>query len=458
MEEADIFGTGVEMGINFDKYDDIEVKISGENPPKPVNSFDEAGLRPLLLENIAKSGYLRPTPIQKNAIPIIMAGRDLMACAQTGSGKTAAFMVPIVNMLLNDPKELVLTSSYCEPQAVIVAPTRELATQIFNEARKFAKDSILKCVNIYGGTATFHQRQQVLRGCHILVATTGRLMDFVTRGCVKFSSLRYMVLDEADRMLDLGFLPDIEKLLDDETMVSAEDRQTLMFSATFPAEIQELAGRFLDNYLFLAVGIIGGACQDVKQEFHEVTKFQKRDSLKQILETAKESGTIERTLVFVETKRNADFIAAFLSENNFPTTSIHGDREQREREDALRDFKTGRMPILVATAVAARGLDIKGVAHVVNYDMPKSVDEYVHRIGRTGRVGNAGRATSFFDPDQDGSIVTDLVKILKQANQSIPAWLESGGGGGGGGGYAPNRSSKFGGRDVRTVCRRQISF
>ncbi|XP_006623334.1 ATP-dependent RNA helicase vasa [Apis dorsata] len=442
-----LFENGVEIGINFDKYDNIQVNVSGENVPQPIESFEAAGLRNIVLDNIKKSGYKKPTPVQKHALPIIMNGRDLMACAQTGSGKTAAFAVPIINTLLERSVDLVVTSTYCEPQVVIVSPTRELTIQIWQQIVKFSLNSILKTVVAYGGTSVMHQRGKLSAGCHILVATPGRLLDFVEKGRVKFSSVQFLVLDEADRMLDMGFLPSIEKMVDHETMVPLGERQTLMFSATFPDEVQHLARRFLNNYLFLAVGIVGGACSDVEQNFYEVARNKKKDLLKEILERENDSGTLGGTLVFVEMKKKADFIAVFLSENNYPTTSIHGDRLQRQREEALADFKSGRMSILVATAVAARGLDIKNVSHVINYDLPKGIDEYVHRIGRTGRVGNRGRATSFFDPEEDAPLRGDLVRILKQANQSVPDWLM---GGNANRNFMPGRGiSKFGGEDVR---------
>lgn len=446
-DEKSLFENGVEIGINFDKYDNIQVNVSGENVPQSIESFEAAGLRNIVLDNIKKSGYKKPTPVQKHALPIIMNGRDLMACAQTGSGKTAAFAVPIINTLLERSVDLVVTSTYCEPQVVIVSPTRELTIQIWQQIVKFSLNSILKTVVAYGGTSVMHQRGKLSAGCHILVATPGRLLDFVEKGRVKFSSVQFLVLDEADRMLDMGFLPSIEKMVDHETMVPLGERQTLMFSATFPDEVQHLARRFLNNYLFLAVGIVGGACSDVEQNFYEVARNKKKDLLKEILERENDSGTLGGTLVFVEMKKKADFIAVFLSENNYPTTSIHGDRLQRQREEALADFKSGRMFILVATAVAARGLDIKNVSHVINYDLPKGIDEYVHRIGRTGRVGNRGRATSFFDPEEDAPLRGDLVRILKQANQSVPDWLM---GGNANRNFMPGRGiSKFGGEDVR---------
>ncbi|XP_045452510.1 ATP-dependent RNA helicase vasa [Melitaea cinxia] len=422
--EEEIFSSTISSGINFDKFDCIAVKVTGENPPRAIESFETANLRKYVLDNILKSGYKKPTPIQKHAIPIIMAGRDLMGCAQTGSGKTAAFLLPIINTLLQDPRDLVTGPNGCaQPQVIIVAPTRELTLQIFNEARKFSYGSILKIAVAYGGTAVRHQGDNISRGCHILVATPGRLHDFVERSRVSFDGVRFVVLDEADRMLDMGFMPSVEKMMDHPTMVSLTERQTLMFSATFPEDIQHLAGRFLNNYLFVAVGVVGGASADVEQIFHQVTKYEKQNMLKKLIE----DNDGKRILVFVETKRNADFIAAMLSEQQLLTSSIHGDRMQREREEALHNFKSGRHCILVATAVAARGLDIKNVDIVVNYDLPKSIDEYVHRIGRTGRVGNRGKAVSFFDSEKDVALVADLAKILRQADQSIPDFLQGGG-------------------------------
>lgn len=444
-DEQTLFKSGVEMGINFDKYDYIDIRVIGENPPPHIKDFESIGLRKLLSSNIRKSGYIKPTPIQKSSIPIIMSGRDLMACAQTGSGKTAAFAIPIIDSLLKRGIPLGTSLTCCEPQALILSPTRELTIQIWKETVKFAYGSVLKTAVAYGGTSVVHQGGKISAGCHLLVATPGRLMDFIDRGRINFASLQFLVLDEADRMLDMGFLPNIEKIVDHNTM--SLDRQILMFSATFPDEIQLLAKRFLNNYLFVAVGAVGGACADVEQNFYEVTKGQKKDLLKEILQRENDAGTLQGTLVFVEMKKKADFIAVFLSESNFPTTSIHGDRLQRQREEALADFKSGKMFVLVATAVAARGLDIKNVSHVINYDLPKVVEEYVHRIGRTGRVGNRGRATSFFDPEDDAPLREDLIRILKQAEQPVPNCLLDPRTH-----HIPRRRCMYGVPDIREVC------
>ncbi|KPU73666.1 uncharacterized protein Dana_GF14338, isoform C [Drosophila ananassae] len=442
-DETEIFSSGITSGINFSKYDNIPVKVSGENVPKPIKKFEDAGLRTIVTENVIKSGYKVPTPIQKVSIPVINEGRDMMACAQTGSGKTAAFLLPILSKLLEDPQDLEIG----KPQAVVVSPTRELAIQIFNEARKFGFESYLKISIVYGGTSFKHQNECITKGCHVLIATPGRLLDFVDRTFITFNDTRFVVLDEADRMLDMGFSESMRKIMTHRTMRS--EHQTLMFSATFPEEIQRLAGEFLNNYVFVTIGVVGGACSDVQQTIYEVNKFNKRSKLMEILRE-----DANGTIVFVETKRGADFLASFLSETEFPTTSIHGDRLQSQREQALRDFKTGKMKVLIATSVAARGLDIKNVKHVVNFDMPNNIADYVHRIGRTGRVGNNGRATSFFDVDQDRSLAGDLINTLEGSGQEVPDFLRMLGGGGGGGGYL---ESKFGGLDVRGGAKNTIT-
>ncbi|XP_035783109.1 ATP-dependent RNA helicase vasa-like [Anopheles albimanus] len=441
-DETEIFGSGISSGINFEVLNEIEVKISGEDPPARIESFAQSGLSEVVLNNVRRSGYKKPTPIQRHAIPIVLNGRDMMGCAQTGSGKTAAFMLPMIDWILAQP-DLELYSR--QPYVLVVAPTRELVIQIHDEARKFSHGTGLKVVCIYGGAATTHQMQLLRGGCQIMVATPGRLVDFMDRGVVSFEKVKYAVLDEADRMLDMGFLPTIEKVMGNPTMPSKDKRQTLMFSATFAPDIQQLAGVFLNNYIYVAVGIVGGACGDVDQVIYEVEKFKKRKKLEEILG----EGNARGTLVFVETKRSADYLASLMSETKFPTTSIHGDRLQREREMALKDFKEGRMDVLVATSVAARGLDIKNVSHVINYDLPKNIDDYVHRIGRTGRVGNKGRATSFYDPTADSAIAGDLVKILQQANQTVPDFLKHLATGNGGGGGDAFNGSTFGGRDIR---------
>ncbi|KAL2294287.1 hypothetical protein Nmel_008012 [Mimus melanotis] len=409
-----------QTGINFGKYDENTVEVSGLDPPAALMSFADTNMCHTLTVNIAKAGYSKPTPVQKYSIPIILAGRDLMACAQTGSGKTAAFLVPVVAQMMRDGVTASSFKEQQEPECIITAPTRELINQIFLEARKFVYGTCIRPVVIYGGTQTDYSIRQVKQGCNILCATPGRLLDIVERGKIGLHNVKYLVLDEADRMLDMGFGADMKKLVSFPDMPQKDKRQTLMFSATFPEEVQRLAGEFLKtDFLFVVVGHVGGACSDVQQNILQVSQYFKRDKLIEILHSI---GN-ERTLVFVDTKKKADFIACFLCQENIPATSIHGDREQREREIALRDFRSGKCPVLVATSVAARGLDIESVQHVINFDLPSTIEEYVHRIGRTGRCGNTGKAVGFFDNNADGRLAQPLIKVLSDAHQEVPVWL-----------------------------------
>ncbi|XP_058536173.1 probable ATP-dependent RNA helicase DDX4 isoform X2 [Ochotona princeps] len=420
-EDEDSIFAHYQTGINFDKYDTILVEVSGQDPPPAILTFEEANLCQTLNNNIAKAGYTKLTPVQKYSIPIILAGRDLMACAQTGSGKTAAFLLPILAHLMRERVTASRFKELQEPECIIVAPTRELINQIYLEARKFSFGTCVRAVVVYGGTQLGHSIRQIVQGVNILCATPGRLMDIIGKEKIGLKQIKYLVLDEADRMLDMGFGPEMKKLISCPGMPSKEQRQTLMFSATFPEEIQRLAGEFLkSSYLFVAVGQVGGACRDVQQTVLQVGQYAKREKLVEILRNIGD----ERTMVFVETKKKADFIATFLCQEKIATTSIHGDREQREREQALGDFRCGKCPVLVATSVAARGLDIENVQHVINFDLPSAIDEYVHRIGRTGRCGNTGRAISFFDPESDNYLAQPLVKVLTDAQQDVPAWLE----------------------------------
>ncbi|PWO23679.1 AcoB, Pyruvate2-oxoglutarate dehydrogenase [Pyrenophora tritici-repentis] len=453
--ERDLFGvpndpSKQQTGINFEKYDDIPVEASGQGVPEPVTRFTNPPLDDHLLSNIELSGYKVPTPVQKYSIPIVMGGRDLMACAQTGSGKTGGFLFPILAQAFQNgpsPPPQQAQGGYgrqrkAYPTSLVLAPTRELVSQIFDEARKFAYRSWVRPCVVYGGADIGSQLRQIERGCDLLVATPGRLVDLIERGRISLASIKYLVLDEADRMLDMGFEPQIRRIVEGEDMPPTAGRQTLMFSATFPRDIQMLARDFLKDYIFLSVGRVGSTSENITQKIEYVEDVDKRSVLLDILHT----HGAGLSLIFVETKRMADSLSDFLINQGFPATSIHGDRTQREREKALEMFRTGRCPILVATAVAARGLDIPNVTHVVNYDLPTDIDDYVHRIGRTGRAGNTGIATAFFNRGNRG-VVRDLLELLKEANQEVPGFLESiappsggyGGGYGGApsGGYAP---------------------
>lgn len=344
------------------------------------------------------------------------------------------------------------------PTALILAPTRELVSQIHEEARKFAYRSWVRPAVVYGGADINQQLRQIERGCDLLSATPGRLVDLIERGRISLANIKYLVLDEADRMLDMGFEPQIRRIVQGEDMPDVQSRQTLMFSATFPRDIQMLARDFLKDYIFLSVGRVGSTSENITQKIEYVEDPDKKSVLLDILASQGKEG-LGLTLVFVETKRMADMLSDYLMMNHLPATSIHGDRSQRERETALQTFRTGRTPIMVATAVAARGLDIPNVTHVINYDLPSDIDDYVHRIGRTGRAGNTGVSTAFFNRGNK-NIVRDLVELLREANQEIPPWLETvvhestfGGGGfrGRGGGRGARGGGRGGGnRDYRS--------
>jgi len=476
--EGELFATG-NTGINFDKYEDIPVEATGDDVPKNITSFDEVTLTDIIKDNVKLARYTRPTPVQKYAIPIVMNCRDLMACAQTGSGKTAAFLVPILNSIFTRAAELFSfkPNGYSRrskqyPIALVLAPTRELATQIYIEARKFAYRSRVRPCVVYGGAPIEEQLRDLDRGCQLLVATPGRLTDMLKRDRVGLDNCRFLVLDEADRMLDMGFEPQIREIVEGNTMPKTGERQTLMFSATFPKEIQMLARDFLSNYIFLAVGRVGSTSENITQKVIWVEEHEKRGYLLDLLNATTNFDAENLILIFVETKRGVDQLSDFLHLEGFPATSIHGDRQQRDREEALKYFRLGRTPILIATAVAARGLDIPNIKHVINFDLPSDIEEYVHRIGRTGRMGNLGLATSFFN-DKNKNLVRDLVEIIIETKQDMPTFLEmmnneqrtsyaphnNRRGGGGGGGikrYGGGGGSAFASRDYRQQSRAPV--
>jgi ATP-dependent RNA helicase DDX3X len=434
---------GVSSGIRFDDYDKIPVEISGDGSEDItcIERFKDADMHPAILDNIERMKYNRPTPVQKYAIPVIIAMRDLMACAQTGSGKTAAFLFPTIQRLLNDGPPPSGNRRKTAPCALCMAPTRELCTQISDEACKFCFQTGMRAVCVYGGADIRAQMSQMERGCDIMIATPGRLHDFIERGRVSLKYILYFIMDEADRMLDMGFEPQIRRIVEEEDM--SRNRQTIMFSATFPREIQQLAQDFLKDYIFLSVGRVGAANEKITQIVRYVDDHLKVKYLVKMLEEQTEAGL---TLIFVETKRMADELEDHLHREHFPVVSIHGDRAQNEREEALRLFKSGDLPIMVATGVASRGLDIPNVNHVINFDLPSGIDDYVHRIGRTGRAGNTGIATSFVN--DNCRILREMFTLLDEAKQEIPPWFQqllaqSGGGGRFGG--------KGGGRNKQQV-------
>ncbi|KAF8524166.1 P-loop containing nucleoside triphosphate hydrolase protein [Gautieria morchelliformis] len=464
--EKELFGDAKDpstthTGLNFEKYDDIPVEATGANVPEPVVSFTSPPLDPLLLENIKLARYTTPTPVQKYSIPVVLTSKsDLMGCAQTGSGKTGGFLFPILSSAFSTgprapPSDNGLRRK-AYPTTLILAPTRELVSQIHDEARKFAYRSWVRPAVVYGGADISMQLRQIERGCDLLSATPGRLVDLIERGRISLANIKYLVLDEADRMLDMGFEPQIRRIVQGEDMPETDVRQTLMFSATFPRDMQMLARDFLKDYIFLSVGRVGSTSENITQKIEYVEDGDKRSVLLDILVSEGKAALNGLTLVFVETKRMADMLSDFLMNNRLPATSIHGDRTQREREQALDTFRKGKTPILVATAVAARGLDIPNVTHVINYDLPSDIDDYVHRIGRTGRAGNTGLSTAFFNRG-NRNIVRELVELLREANQDIPQWLDtvaqeasfSSSFRGGGRGYRGGARGRGGTRDFR---------
>eukprot|EP01130_Rhizamoeba_saxonica_P017777 TRINITY_DN86_c0_g1_i1.p1 TRINITY_DN86_c0_g1~~TRINITY_DN86_c0_g1_i1.p1 ORF type:complete len:629 (+),score=176.23 TRINITY_DN86_c0_g1_i1:721-2607(+) len=454
-----ISGGSADTGtIDFAKHE-VEVKVEGRNVPEPVIDFQSAGLHPSIVTNIDRVGYTTPTPVQKYSISIVADNRDLMACAQTGSGKTAAFLCPIISGLMSNQNQNEYRSrDYIgKPKALILSPTRELASQIHREALKFSEGTRLRPVVVYGGASFGMQAREIERGVDILVGTPGRLLDMIDRGKVSLSDIRFLCFDEADRMLDMGFEEQIRSIVQGRDCTRVEDRQTLMFSATFAKDIQQIASEFLREYVFLKVGRVGAAADSVKQKFVQVKEMEKRTH---VLDELREIRG--KVLVFAETKKTTDALSRFLYNTGLPAVSIHGDKSQRDRENALRQFKQGRMQILVATDVASRGLDIDDVQAVINYDIPANIDSYVHRIGRTGRAGQKGVSISFFSEENYG-IAPKLVKTLEEAKQEIPDWLRQaaqdskryksnkkynkrGGRRGGYGNRGGNRGGEYGGR------------
>ncbi|GAW83492.1 DEAD/DEAH box helicase [Plasmodium gonderi] len=443
-----------EKGVNFDMYDSIPVEIKGFNSENiiPIDNFDDAGLNlhEILLSNIKKVNYDKTTPIQKYSLSIIMNKNDLIGVAQTGSGKTAGYLLPIINhMLLNDPpkhsfyEENQKSSNYyynrvCLPICLILAPTRELAVQIFYDAKKFCFETGIKPVVLYGGSNIKTQLSNLDKGADIIVATPGRLNDILEKGKIRLFLTSFLVLDEADRMLDMGFSPQIRSIVYDYDMPGNDNdshmnpnkmeykkycnyivkRQTIMFSATFRKEIQVLAKDYLFNYTFLLVGKVGSTNEYIKQNLIYIEEENKCNYLLKLL-SENNNGL---TIIFVETKRKADIIERFLNNQKLNAVCIHGDKSQDERERALKLFKRGIKNMLVATDVAARGLDISNIKHVINFDLPSNIDDYIHRIGRTGRAGNIGIATSFVN-DDNRNIFKDLLATLEECNQAIPRWF-----------------------------------
>jgi len=348
------------------------------------NPFEAFGLRPELLRAVAEKNYTTPTPIQEKAIPFVLEGKDLLGCAQTGTGKTAAFALPILNRL----QETLWKGSGRRPiRALVLTPTRELASQIAESFRAYGRHTALRHAIVFGGVSQHPQAQALQRGIDILVATPGRLLDLMSQGLVNLRTVETFVLDEADRMLDMGFIHDIRRIIDQ----LPGKRQTLFFSATMPGEIRGLADTILRDPVRVAVTPVATPAEAVAHQVHYVEKPEKIALLKHLLD----GPSVRNALVFTRTKHGADGVTRQLVRHKVMAEAIHGNKSQNAREKALDRFKRGRTRVLVATDIAARGLDIVDLSHVINFDLPNEPESYVHRIGRTGRAGASGIALSF---------------------------------------------------------------
>ena len=361
-------------------------------------TFAELQLCAPLQKAVESAGYTTPTPIQEQAIPVVMAGRDVFGCAQTGTGKTAAFGLPILHRLHNEGP------FRGGPRALILAPTRELAVQIDESIRTYSKGLKIRSVVLLGGVSIRPQIDQIRRGVDIVIATPGRLLDVVDHRALNLSNIHTFVLDEADRMLDMGFMPSIRQIV----KLIPTQRQTLFFSATLPREIRDLANSLLSDPVHVAVTPENTTTEMVDQRLYYVERDRKRALLAHLLNDDLDGSV----LVFTRTKRGADRVTNDLMKVGLKAASIHGDKSQTARQKALHDFKSGRTRVLVATDIAARGIDIAQLPYVVNFDVPEAAETYVHRIGRTGRAGRSGIAVTLATPE-DRSSLRDIEKLIK---------------------------------------------
>lgn len=359
-----------------------------------MTNFNELGLSKPCVLALAQAGITEPTEIQEKSIPLIFEGRDVMASAQTGSGKTAAYALPVIECL-EQPET--------KPRALVLVPTRELALQVMEQFTRFSKHCSLRAVTLYGGTGYETQTRALKRGVDVIVATPGRLYDHIERKNCDLSQIEIFVLDEADRLLDMGFMPQVRKII---AKVSKE-RQTLMFSATIDARIERIASDFMQDPIAVRVNPTQVEPKEIAQEIMYVTEFSKDALLAKLIVQHEMNSAI----VFTRTRRRASWVTDRLKESGIKAEEIHSDISQSQRERTLENFRNGKFPILVATDVAARGLDIPAISHVINYDLPDSPDDYVHRIGRTGRAGRTGVAFSFIS-DEQRHMVRDIEKRI----------------------------------------------
>jgi ATP-dependent RNA helicase RhlE len=386
--------------------------------------FSSVGLADNILRAVAEKGYTTMSPIQAQAIPHVLAGRDVMGAAQTGTGKTAAFVLPLLQRMLKH-ESASLSPARHPVRALVLTPTRELADQIQQNVKQYAKYTQLRSAVVFGGIDIKPQMAELRRGVEILTATPGRLLDHIEAKTAVLNQVEYVVLDEADRMLDIGFLPDLQRILN----YLPKQRTTLLFSATFSPEIKRLSASYLQNPVLVETARPNETAANVEQLFFSVHEDDKRRVLKQLV---RERG-ITQAFVFCNSKLGCARLARSLERDGLRTTALHGDKSQDERLKALESFKKGEVDLLVATDVAARGLDIKDVPAVFNYDIPFNAEDYVHRIGRTGRAGASGLSFSFVDGD-DKRLITDIEKLIKKKVEFSPIELEN---------ESPRRGDRF---------------
>jgi ATP-dependent RNA helicase RhlE len=361
-------------------------------------NFNNLNLIEPLISALSNQGYTQPTPIQAQSIPVILEGKDIFGCAQTGTGKTAAFALPVLQMLTaqaSDSKKV---------RALILAPTRELVIQISESFAAYGKQLNIKHATIFGGVSQHNQVRHLHSGVDVIVATPGRLLDLMNQGYINLQSIKYLVFDEADRMLDMGFINDINKIL----AKVPKERQTIFFSATVSPDIMKLAERILNRPVKVSVDPVSSAAELVSQSVYFVAKEEKRSLLNYLLK----EGSIDHALIFTRTKRGADRVVKELRKNSIKAEAIHGDKSQNARERALKGFKDRSIRILVATDVASRGIDVDKLTHVINFELPEQAETYVHRIGRTGRAGSSGFALSFCT-NEEKSYLNSINKLIK---------------------------------------------
>ncbi|HOB46251.1 MAG TPA: DEAD/DEAH box helicase [Zoogloea sp.] len=367
-------------------------------------SFSELGLIPEILQAVTDAGYTEPTPIQRQAIPVVLAGHDVMGGAQTGTGKTAGFTLPLLNRLARHASTSTSPARH-QVRALILAPTRELAMQVYESVKMYSKHLPLRSTCIYGGVDMNPQIQELRRGIEIVVATPGRLLDHVQQKTIALGQVEFLILDEADRMLDMGFIPDIRRIL----ALLPTNRQSLLFSATFSDEIKKLADQMLKNPQLIEVARRNMVSETISHIVHPVSSGLKRNLLAHIVRHEDEANQV---LVFVDTKFACSRLAHFLERHGISADSIHGDKSQQARTETLENFKSGKVRVLVATDVAARGLDIEDLPSVINFELPHTAEDYVHRIGRTGRAGKSGKAVSLVSSEERHRLA-DIQKLIK---------------------------------------------